>query len=307
MPTNEYHVAVLLGGPSSEREVSLRSGAAVAGALRKLGYRVTELDVGEDIAERLDAARPDVAFIALHGKYGEDGTIQGLLELKRIPYTGSGVLSSALAMDKVHSKRVFEREDAPVAPWKLVRWDAIDAAAEQVRTLGYPVVVKPRAEGSSVGVSLVKSEPELRTALDAAFEWDGDALVEAYIKGREIQIALLDDRVLGSIEVIPSNEFYDYEAKYTAGKTTYVPSPELPAGAYERMAGISQKVTAALGCEGAVRVDFILAADGTPYLLEVNTLPGMTELSLMPKIAASAGIPFEQLVENLVAGARLKL
>jgi D-alanine-D-alanine ligase len=296
-----------MGGVSSEREVSLRTGKAIEAALRRKGYEVTPVDVGEDIAAVLQKLKPEVVFNALHGKFGEDGTIQGLLELMHIPYTGSGVLASALAMDKVLSKRIFIEEAIPVAPYAVIQSSALDDALKRVQSFALPVVVKPRAEGSSVGVSLVKTHADLPAALDGAFAYDDAVLVEAYIKGREIQIGVLERQVLGAIEVKTVNEFYDYEAKYTAGKTQYIVSPDMPSEALEKMAMYSLRAVEAFGCEGAVRVDFILDEKHVPYILEVNTLPGMTELSLFPKIAASAGIAFDDLVETLLLGARLKL
>jgi D-alanine-D-alanine ligase len=304
---SDIRVAVLKGGISSEREVSLRTGEAVEAALRRKGYNTIGIDVKEDISDVLWRTKPDVAFNGLHGKYGEDGTIQGLLELLKIPYTGSGVLASALAMDKILSKRLFMAEGIPVAPYQVVQSSALDETLSRLQTYKLPVIVKPRAEGSSVGVTLVKEHAQLPAALDSAFDYDDAVLIESYIKGREIQIGVLERQVLGAIEVKPSNEFYDYEAKYTAGKTQYIASPDMPSDVYEKMADYSLRAVDAFNCEGAVRVDFILSEDNVPYILEVNTLPGMTELSLLPKIAAQAGIQFDDLVETLLLGARLKL
>ena len=303
----EIRVAVLQGGLSSEREVSLATGKAVEAALRRKGYKVFPVDVDENTPVSLSRDKPEVAFNALHGKFGEDGTIQGLLELLRIPYTGSGVLPSALAMDKVLSKRIFAQEGVPVASYSVVRYGDMEKALESAESFDYPLVVKPRAEGSSVGITLVREPGAMAAALEEAFVYDEAVLLEAYIQGREIQLGFIDGRVLGAIEVIPSNAFYDYEAKYTPGKTRYVSSPELPDGALESMAAYAQRVIEVMGCEGGIRVDFILGADDTPYILEVNTLPGMTELSLFPKIASQAGLSFDDLVENLLLGARLKL
>lgn len=304
---SEIRVAVLMGGLSSEREVSLRTGAAIEAALRRKGYRTLAIDVREDVAEVLMRERPDVAFNGLHGKFGEDGAMQGILEYLRIPYTGSGVLASGLAMDKVLSKRLFLDEAIPVAPYAVIQSSALQDALKRAESFSLPVIVKPRAEGSSVGVTLVRSHAELAGALDAAFAYDDAVLVESFIRGREIQIGVLEGRVLGAIEVKTKNAFYDYEAKYTAGKTDYIAAPDLPADALEKMAAYSLRSYEAFGCEGAVRVDFILDEAGVPYILEVNTLPGMTELSLFPKIAAQAGIAFDDLVETLLLGARLKL
>lgn len=307
MMESEIRVAVLMGGLSSEREVSLRTGAAIEGALRRKGFKTLPIDVQEDVAEVLGRERPDVAFNALHGKFGEDGAMQGILEYLRIPYTGSGVLASAMAMDKVVSKRLFLEEAIPVAPYAVIQSSALQDAIKRAQGFSLPVIVKPRAEGSSVGVSLVRDHGELPAALDAAFAYDDAVLIESFIKGREIQIGVLERSVLGAIEVKTSNPFYDYEAKYTAGKTQYIASPDLQGGVLEKMAEFSLRAVEAFGCEGAVRVDFILDEQNVPYILEINTLPGMTELSLFPKIAAQAGIAFDDLVETLLLGARLKL
>ncbi len=304
---NEICVGVLMGGLSSEREVSLRSGAAVKAALERRGYRTVAIDVQEDIAEVLHREKPDVAFVALHGRFGEDGAIQGLLEVLRIPYTGSGVAASAVAMDKLLSKRLFMQEAIPVAPYHVVRFNELEEAAGLRPSFGFPVVVKPRAEGSSVGVSLVRSQEQMASALESAFHYDSTVLIEKFVGGREIHIGVLERHVLGAVEVRTANEFYDYEAKYTAGKTQYTIAPDLPDGAFEQMASYAVRALEAFGCEGAARVDFILADDGVPFVLEINTLPGMTELSLLPKTAEQAGMSFDDLVENILLGARLKL
>ena len=304
---NDLRVAVLMGGLSSEREVSLRSGKAVKAALERLGYHTIPVDVQEDVAEVLRREKPDVAFNTLHGKYGEDGTIQGVLEFLRIPYTGSGVAASALAMDKLISKRLLMQEGIPVAPYQVVRFSDLDEASLGKPSFDFPVVVKPRAEGSSVGISLVKSIETLGPALESAFGYDDTVLIEKFIPGREIHIGVLEQQVLGAIEVKSSNDIYDYEAKYTAGKTQYILEPDLDKQALEQMAMYALRALDAFGCEGATRVDFILGDDGVPYMLELNTLPGMTELSLLPKIAAQSGRSFEEFVESILLGARLKL
>lgn len=299
-------VAVLLGGRSAEREVSLATGKACADALRARGLDVTLVDVGLDLAERLRAMGADVAFLALHGRFGEDGCAQGLLESMGIPYTGSGVLASAMGMDKVVSKLVFRDAGLALAPYRV--FPRARAAAVTVADLpfGLPAVVKPACEGSSVGVHVVKEPAQLAPALADAATFKGDVIVEGYVRGQEVNVAVLDGEALGTVEMVPSREFYDYVAKYTPGSTTYhVParlSPEVTA----RVSRDAETAFRALGCEGAARVDFIVTPDGTPHILEVNTLPGMTGTSLVPKIAAGRGIPFPELCERLLDGASLK-
>ena len=298
-------VAVLLGGVSSEREVSLRSGAAVAAALRRLGHAVTEIDAGPDLAERLAEVRPEAVFIALHGRFGEDGCVQGLLELLGLPYTGSGVLASALAMDKVLAKRLFRAAGLPVPPG--VDGLATELVRRPLESLGLslPVVVKPRSEGSSVGVSIVRDPAALAGALAAAAVHGPHVLLERYVAGREVHVAVLDGRPLGTIEVVPSAEFYDYAAKYQRQDTQYICPARLSPAAEAAALDVAARAHQALGCRGVTRADLIVTPAGEPYLLEVNTLPGMTATSLVPKIACGLGMSFEDLCATLLAGARL--
>lgn len=300
-------VGVLLGGLSSEREVSLRTGAAVARALRGLGYDVVEIDVGKDLPARLAAEKVDVAFIALHGRYGEDGCVQGLLECMFIPYTGSGVMASSLGMDKVFAKQVFIAHGIPTPPYRAFqRADEARAAVDSL-PFGLPAVVKPSREGSSVGVHICKTREEYLSAVDDASRLSGSILVEQYIKGREVQGGVLDDEALGVIEVVAAREFYDYQAKYQSGGTTkYLFPAPLPADQYARVNQVCLAAHRALGCSGGSRSDVILTPAGEVFLLEINTLPGMTESSLLPKIAAGRGIDFPGLCERLLQGASLK-
>lgn len=300
-------IGVLLGGMSVEREVSLRSGAAVSKALRALGYDVVEIEVQKDLPERLAKERIEVAFIALHGRYGEDGCVQGLLESMFIPYTGSGVLASAVGMEKVFAKQIFIAEGIPT-PRHLVFRDAAKARAGfDSLPFGLPLVVKPSREGSSVGVHICKTEEQYREAVDDAASYAGLLMVEEYIKGREVQGAVLDDEALGAIEIVPAREFYDYEAKYSAGSgTQYLFPAPLPPAQYERVNQVCLAAHRVLGCSGATRSDVIVADTGEVYLLELNTLPGMTATSLLPKIAAGRGIDFPALCERLLLGASLK-
>ena len=300
-------VGILSGGLSVEREVSLRSGAAISEALRSLGYRVVDVDVQRDVALRLLDMSIDVAFIALHGRYGEDGSIQGLLESMHIPYTGSGVLASAVGMEKVFSKQVFLAQGIPTPPFRS--FDTKEAALAGLDALPFPLpaVVKPSREGSSVGVFICKTRQACIEAIPLAAEYAGTILVEQFIAGREVQGAVLDDVSLGAIEIVPAREFYDYEAKYTEGSgTKYLFPAPLPSPQYDRINEVCLAAHRALGCSGATRSDCMVTEAGEVWLLELNTLPGMTTMSLLPKIAAGRGINFPALCERLLLGAALK-
>ena len=297
-------IGVLMGGLSAEREVSLQSGGAVHQALLAQGYHAVAIDVGRDLAAVLAQEQVEAAFIALHGRYGEDGCVQGLLELMQIPYTGSGVLASALAMHKLYSKQTFASAGILTAPFHHFR------RGQQVRledlSFGLPLVVKPVQEGSSVGVSIVREEAQLEVALASAFRHDAEILVEQYIKGPEVQVGIQDDRPIGAIEIVPKNEFYDFEAKYTDGMAEHIFPARLAPALYETAQQIGLAAHLALGCSGYSRVDLLVTETGEGYVLEVNTLPGMTALSLLPEIAAKgAGLPFEALVERIIESAAL--
>jgi D-alanine-D-alanine ligase len=298
-------IGVLMGGLSAEREVSLNSGKAVHAALIERGYNAVAIDVGRDIAARLVAEGIEVAFICLHGRLGEDGTIQGLLEVMGIPYTGSGVLASALAMNKTVAKVVFSANGLTVAPYVVLRNS--DSFNEAYAGFGFPLVVKPSQEGSSVGVSIVREQEELLPALKEALRYDDEILVEQYIKGREIQVAILAEQALGAIEIVPKREFYDFQAKYTAGMAEHICPAPLEKALYEKVLAQGELAHRVLGCSGYSRVDFLVTEQGDCFLLEVNTLPGMTALSLMPEIAQSAGFGFADLVEEIVSSAALKI
>ena len=299
-------IGVLMGGMSSEREVSLRSGEAVLAALTQRGYRALPIYVDRDVDRVLRQSSIDVAFIALHGRYGEDGCVQGLLEVMGIPYTGSDVLASALAMHKVKSKELFRLHNRPTAPYYVASDDG-ELAVTTHGDFGYPCVVKPAREGSSVGVTIVHSERELAAAIEAAGCFDCEVLVERYIAGQEVSVAVLGDRPLGAVEIAPKTDFYDYGAKYTRGQTNYFLPPRLSPERYRGVLAMAARATAALGCRGATRVDLIVSEAGNEYLLEVNTVPGMTPTSLLPKIAAAAGIDFGELCEAQLYAATLPL
>jgi D-alanine-D-alanine ligase len=298
-------VGVLLGGLSQEREVSLKSGAAVHEALVSRGYKTVAIDVGRDISGVLEREQVDVAFIALHGRYGEDGTIQGVLELMGIPYTGSGVLASALALNKIHAKAAFQAAGLKVAPYIVLRkGESCDAES---MGFPFPVVVKPCQEGSSVGISIVATPQEIGPALELAFAYDNEILVERFIAAREIQVGILADQALGAIEIVPANEFYDFEAKYTPGMAEHIYPARLPEVLYRTALDMGLAAHRALGCSDYSRVDLLITDIGECYVLEVNTLPGMTATSLLPEIAQGSGIDFEELVERIAVSASLKI
>lgn len=298
----KQRVGVLLGGPSAERDVSLVSGRAVARALRRMGYEVKALDATRNLPALLRKHRVQVAFNALHGKVGEDGCVQGLLEVMGIPYTGSGVTTSALCMDKVLAKQVFVQNRIPTPPYRVVRHES---RLEEL-PLALPLVVKPRAEGSAIGVSIVRRTKDLAAAVRAAQRYDDDVLVEKYIPGKEVTVGLLNGIALGVTEIRPEKGFYDYAAKYTAGLARHVYPAPLSKALYNRAKAVAARACVLLGCEGTPRVDLRITPEGRLYVLEINTLPGMTPLSLLPEIAQGEGIDFAGLVERILDGARLK-
>ncbi len=308
--TAKKRVGVIMGGSSGEREVSLRSGAAVAAALDARGYDVVRITLGEsfgpEIAHTLQRSQIDAAFLALHGRLGEDGCVQGLLELARIPYTGSSVLASALAMDKLKAKEMFRLHNIPTPPYYILDAQSDLADLEAIHgSFGFPVIVKPRSEGSSLGLTKAHSLPELARAVETALEYDDAVLVERFVAAAEINVGILDGRVLGAIEIAPKKGIYDYEAKYTPGMTDYFMPARLNAARYRGVLNLAERAARSLGCTGAVRVDLLVTSGENEYVLEVNTLPGMTETSLLPKIASSAGYDFAELCEAIVEGARL--
>jgi D-alanine-D-alanine ligase len=299
------HVAVLMGGWSAEREVSLRSGKACADALTRVGYRVTPIDVTSDIAAALKAAKPDVALNVLHGRPGEDGTLQGLLEILGIPYSHSGVLASAIAMQKDYAKILFRAAGVSVAEDRVL--SRFEAGKEHV--LPPPYVIKPIAEGSSVGVFIVTKEharPPQELFRDD-WQFGEKVMVERYIPGKELTCAVLGDRALDVIEIVPMTRFYDYEAKYATGGSKHVLPAQILPNVYQEVRRLSLAAHNALGCRGVSRADFRYDDRGTGELvcLEVNTQPGMTETSLVPELAAYAGITFDELVRWMVEDASI--
>ncbi len=292
------HVALVVGGDSAEREVSLRGGQAVASALESLGVEFSVVDGPRRLLEQVAAGHFDRVFNLLHGRGGEDGALQGALRLYGVPVTGSGVLASALTMDKEQTKRVWRACDLPTPAWR-----AVERAEEHqivLQDLEPPLFVKPAREGSSIGMSRVDEATQLQPALELALKHDQRALIERLITGREFTAAVLDGRVLPLIELKAARVFYDYEAKYESGDTEYHCPADLPPDVEAELARVCLRAFAVVGASGWGRVDFMLDESGRPWLLEVNTTPGMTEKSLMPMAAAAAGIRFEELVWQIL-------
>lgn len=303
-PVASLRVAVLMGGRSAEREVSLHTGEQVSRALTGRGHVVTGIDTADiGFIEHLRTGGFDVVFICLHGRFGEDGTIQGLLEILGLPYVGSGVLASALAMDKIVSKRVFEAAGLATPPY--LSFSAMpEDAAPIIAALGEKLVVKPVGEGSSVGMSIVHSAAEVLPALELAFRHDGTVLVERFVAGAEVTVGVLGNAeltALPTLEVVPEHEFYDYESKYIPGMSRHIIPARVSDAAREECQRIALEAHRALGCRGMSRSDTIVTPEGDVYLLEVNTIPGMTSTSLLPDAARAGGIEFPDLCDRLVA------
>jgi len=298
-------LALLSGGRSAEREVSLKSGEQVYQALNKDKYHIRRYDPRDDLARLIsEAGEIDVALIILHGRYGEDGTIQGLLELLDIPYHGSGVLGSALGINKICSKRLYEHAGLPVSPYLILDRTDPDAQAKVQEMLGFPVVVKPEHEGSSIGLSIVTDESKLKPALELAGEYDRLVLVEKYLEGIEITGAVLGNlnpEALPLVEIIPGDqyEFFDYEAKYKPGATEEICPARLSEEITKKAQDYAVRAHQALKCRGYSRTDMIVSNDEV-YILETNTIPGMTATSLYPQAAAAAGISFSELLDRLI-------
>ncbi len=323
-------IIVLMGGLSSEREVSLSSGKQISAALRTKGHDVVEVDIkdaldasvpgapGRDIRGLRDfLSNPEVAsgelvFIALHGGAGENGTVQALLDIMGKPYTGSGMLPSALCMDKIQSKRIFDFAGVPTPAWRAVGRSHAEGVEAAIAELGgLPVVTKPRDQGSTIGVSIVRDQRQLARAVAEALKYSPDILVEEYIDGKEITVGILGDRPLPVIEIAPEAGFYDYESKYTKGKSSYVVPAEIPSAVAEEIQKTAMCAYRLMGCEGFGRADFRLSCEWKPYCLEVNTIPGMTETSLVPMAARADDLEFPELLEEIcrlaLDGQRMKV
>ena len=300
-------VAVLKGGRSLERQVSLRSGARVEDALQRLGHDVVAIDVGPDLVDRLRADTPDVAFVALHGRGGEDGTVQELLELVGVPYTASGPSACIRCMDKVIAKHALQDAGLPTPEFyafsetafeELGAGRALPAIEER---LDFPIVVKPSSQGSALGIKFARSAADVPAALVAAFSYDSKVLLERHVDGRDLAVSILDDEPLPVVEAVPQgDEFYDFQARYEIGRTSFICPAELPAGVTEQAHELALRVYRLLGCHAFARVDLMLDADGELTVLEANPIPGLTETSLLPQAAEAAGISFDQLVGRIV-------
>lgn len=294
-----------MGGWGEEREISLKTGEAIAAALETRGHTVTRIDAGPGLDVKLRAADIEVAFLALHGRMGEDGKVQGLLEVMGIPYTGSGVLASALAMNKTFAKKLFRQHNLATPTGYTV--DASQAAmvTELHCDLGFPCVVKPASGGSSVGLSLVQRAEDLEAAVVQACRYGGEALIERFVKGREVTVAILGGEVLGSCEIASPGATFDFTTKYEGGAKYHLP-PRISPTRLANLEAMALTAWRALGCRGAARIDFLCPDVGNEVLLEVNTLPGMTPTSLLPKIAKAKGLSFEQLCEKVLDLASLE-
>ncbi len=295
-------IGVLLGGESAEREVSLKTGGAIHKALLRKGYQAEALDMQGDWARIIGEGGIDVAFIALHGRLGEDGAIQGLLEVLGIPFTGSGVAASAISMSKVMTKKILS--DSGIKTPNYVYFDLTEESDfAPPSTLRFPLVVKPDREGSTIGISIVEDPELLKDAVMEASRFDKRVVIEEYVRGRELTVGLLNGRVLPAIEIIPQSGFYDYKAKYTTGATEYICPAEIDEEILKKGYFATTVASKVLGLRGGARLDFRLGEDGEAYFLEINTIPGMTETSLLPKAAQAAGIGFDDLVELILLDA----
>ncbi len=306
-------IGVLAGGISSERDISIKTGNNILESLKRSGYIVRYIDLKDE--GFIDKIRKiDIAFLALHGRYGEDGTVQGLLELLKIPYTGSGVLSSALVMDKILSKKIMIAEEISTPDYMEIDLNSSRESIGQLGTaisnrIGYPAVVKPNAEGSTIGISIIDNIGELEEGINNAAAYDRKLLIEKHISGRELTVGIIgrDPAALPIIEIKPESGFFDYKSKYTKNLTEYIAPAEVEKKLDRKIIDISLKCHRILGCCGISRVDFILDEDEVPYVLEVNTMPGMTSTSLVPMAADAAGIGFDHLIEIILDSADLKI
>lgn len=301
---SQCRVALLAGGKSNEREISLASGKGAQEALEAAGFSVTAIDpANKDDLKKLIDESFDVAFLCMHGKFGEDGTIQGLLDVLGIPYTCSGVWSSALAMDKSKTKIFYERNGVPTPPSLTVfKNDPVDVA-KVVEQLGSAVVVKPATEGSAIGVFIVEGEEEIADALEKAFDIDSEVLIERYIKGREFTVAVLGNKEATAfpvIEIVPKSDFYDFESKYAPGGSQHICPAHIPDELADRLKDAAVAAHKALSCSGTSRSDFLMEENGAFWVLETNTIPGMTATSLLPDAASAAGMSFPELCTKLI-------
>ncbi|MEW6189001.1 MAG: D-alanine--D-alanine ligase [Actinomycetota bacterium] len=301
-------VAVLMGGRSAEREISIMTGEEIYKALVQKGYPAVKVYLDENVVENLKREKVDVVFIALHGRYGEDGTVQGMLEILGLPYTGSGVLASALGINKIMAKRIFKASSVNTADFCTIsqeeyKKDPTSVREKVIEEIGFPMVIKPAREGSTIGLSVVQKSDQLDAALQDAFEYDEQLLVEKFIEGTEVTVGILGDKdpeALPTLEIVSKKGIYDYQAKYTPGMSEHIIPARIPSEHRRAVQEMAIKAHKALGCRGFSRVDAIVTREGIPYILEVNTIPGMTSLSLFPDAARVAGIAFPDLVSRIV-------
>ena len=302
MYSNFGKVGVILGGLSSEREISLKSGKAISIALIKEGLDVEEIDLSTEdprgVEQIINQASIDIAFIAMHGRFGEDGKLQAILEKMDIAYVGSDSLASAMSMDKIVAKKIFEENNIPVPQYRVLNRTR-DYSLEN-EELSFPLVIKPQSQGSSVGIAIIRSLEELEPALRVAFRYDDNVLIEEYIKGRELTVGILDNHALEPIEIVPKNRFFDFQAKYNKGITEYILPAALDSDLRKNIQSLSLKTHRVLGCRHFSRVDLLLDQNRNPIILELNTIPGFTSTSLLPKAALYEGITFSQLCIKLL-------
>ena len=308
MINKKTKIVVLMGGPSTEAEVSRNTGTAISNALSSLGYSVIPMEYDPShVVENLKEAKAEAVFIALHGKYGEDGTIQSVLELVGIPYTGSGVTSSAITMDKIMTSYLFKQAGMPMAhskPYYLKNGIA-ENARDICENFSFPVVLKPACEGSTIGIEIVRAKEDLEAALERAFKVESRILAEDYLDGDEFTVSVLDGKALPVIKICPHSGQYDYHSKYTKGATDYIVPAPVSKELSDEMSRIAERGYAVCECKGAVRFDFKTDKEGRPFVLEANSIPGMTATSLVPKAAAAAGISFPELCEKILMEADL--
>ncbi len=298
-------VAILYGGLSTEREVSLNTGKSIFDALKDKDFDTVLIDAGKDLSEKLREVGPDVAVIALHGKYGEDGCVQGLLEILGIPYTGPGVMASSLAMNKIMTKKIFIYENIPTPEFMVIdgeRSSPVEISQMVLNKMKLPVVIKSASQGSSIGVCFAFQEEDVKEGIVECLKYDHEILVEQFIKGRELTVSIMGNSepvVLPILEIVSQSGVYDYHAKYTTGASSHF-AAELPEAIDKEIRGIAARAYRAVGCTGLSRVDFLVSENNEPYVLEINTSPGMTATSLFPDAARAAGINFPDLIERLI-------
>ncbi|MEZ4872507.1 MAG: D-alanine--D-alanine ligase [Bdellovibrionales bacterium] len=301
---SDKKIALVQGGMGAEREVSLSTGKAFAQALTDLNYNYVVIDAKEDLPVRLFEEKPSVALLALHGKYAEDGVVQGICEYLKIPYTGSGVLASSLCMNKIFCKQILIQNKIPTSPFQVLRKSQIDLVVQQIE-LKLPFVVKPSREGSSVGVHICKDSSQVSAAVEDAFLYDSEILIEKFLDGKELTVAVVDGKAMTPIEIEPKTDFYNYENKYTAGKTEYHLPARIEEAKLSELKSLAEQIYRQFNIRSYCRVDFMSNSKGDLFCLEINTLPGCTPTSLVPKAARHDGLEFSALIQKLVESATL--